>query len=153
VGAFRASIGFSDNGPNTLQSLGLTQYYVAGAPAGGSRRTWKRHDDPTLPICPPNAVGVGVGCAILSNGPQQPLPLIGGTEREVTAIRTLARAQFEYANGVEWYSLSGRISLDFQYGRDSSTLGDETLLALTQNASVNVPVLGIGGSNGLTPVP
>jgi pimeloyl-ACP methyl ester carboxylesterase len=153
VGAFRASIGFSDNGPNTLQSLGLTQYYVAGAPAGGPRRTWKRHDDATLPVCPPNVAGVGVGCAILDNGAQPPFALVWGTEREVTDIRTLARAQFEYANGVEWYYLSGRISLDFQYGRDSSVLGDETLLALTQNASVNVPVLGIGASNGLTPIP
>jgi pimeloyl-ACP methyl ester carboxylesterase len=152
VGAFRASIGFSDDGPNALQSIGLVQYYVAGAPAGGPRRTWKRHDDPTLPSCPPNVANAGVGCALLSNGPQQPFAFVWGVEREVTDIRTLARAQFEHANGVEWYYLSGRINLDFQYGRDSSVLGDESLLAITQNASVNVPVLGIGGSNGLTPI-
>ena len=52
-------------------------------------------------------------------------------------------------NGFEWYFLSGRVSLDFSYGNDSSSLGDESLLAITQNANVDIPVLGIGGTNGL----
>ena len=30
-------------------------------------------------------------------------------------------------------------------------LGDDTLLAVTQNAAVEIPVLAIGGSNGLAP--
>jgi hypothetical protein len=153
VGAFRASIGFSDNGPNTLQNIGVTTYYVAGAPTSGPRRAWRRHDDPAMPSCPPNSPAIGVGCALLDNGPQQPFAFVWGVEREVTDIRTLARLQFGHTNGVEWYYVSGRINLDFQYGRDSSALGDESLLAITQNSAVNVPVLGVGGSNGLTPVP
>ena len=55
------------------------------------------------------------------------------------------------ANGFEWYFLDGHVSLDFAYGNDSSSLGDESLLAITQNASMSKPVLGIGGGNGLTP--
>jgi hypothetical protein len=41
--------------------------------------------------------------------------------------------------------------MDFRFCNDSSALGDESLLAITQNANVDVPVLGIGGSNGLAP--
>jgi pimeloyl-ACP methyl ester carboxylesterase len=156
VGAFRASIGFSDDGQNSLASFGSpTTFYFASAPTG-PRRTWKRHDDPTLPTCPPSDPATSPGCATrflgLATDPARPEPPQWGQEREVTDIRTLARAQFEHTNGSEWYYLSGRVSLDLQYGRDSSALGDETLLAITQNASVNVPVLAIGGSNGLTPL-
>ena len=50
-----------------------------------------------------------------------------------------------------------RVSLDFEYGNDSSDLvaesvardGNEGPLVITQNANVDVPVLAIGGSNGL----
>jgi hypothetical protein len=45
------------------------------------------------------------------------------------------------------------VSLDQQFGRDSSSLGDESLLAVTQNANMDRPVLAIGGSNGLAPLP
>ena len=68
--------------------------------------------------------------------------------------------EFGKANGFEWYFVSGRVFLDFSYGNDSSGLVAESLLAdptdegplvVTQNANVDVPVLAIGGSNGLTP--
>jgi pimeloyl-ACP methyl ester carboxylesterase len=141
--AFRAGMGFSDNGPNFL-SLGI---YRALPATSGPLRTWKRFDDPTLPTCPPhlrneNPTG-GVGCALnytASSG-----------DREVTDIDTFLRTQFEVNNGFEWYFLDGHVSLDFAYGNDSSSLGDESLLAITRNAAVDIPVLGIGGSNGLTP--
>jgi pimeloyl-ACP methyl ester carboxylesterase len=142
--AFRAAMGFTDNGPNFFSS-GI--YRALPATSGGAYRTWKNFDDPTLPVCPPhlrneNTTG-GVGCAInLTANPG---------DREVSDINSFLRAQFEVNNGFEWYFLDGHVSLDFAYGNDSSSLGDETLLAITQNVSMSKPVLGIGGGNGLTP--
>jgi hypothetical protein len=72
-------------------------------------------------------------------------------EREVSDLDDVLAVNFGVGNFVEWYFVDGRVSLDFQYGRDSSALGDESLLAVTQNGSVDVPVLCIGGSNGLAP--
>lgn len=69
----------------------------------------------------------------------------------MTDLDDVLRLNFGAGNFVEWYFVDGRVSLDFQYGRDSSALGDESLLAVTQNANVDVPVLCIGGSNGLAP--
>jgi hypothetical protein len=65
-------------------------------------------------------------------------------------------------NGFEWYFASGRPFLDFAYGRDSSALvaealaldpGHEGPLVITRNAEVDLPVIAIGGSNGLAPEP
>ena len=106
------------------------------------------------------------GCAILDNGPPSDLndpnvsPKANGVEAEVTSIDDFLRTQFGKSNGFEWYFVSGRVNLDFQYGNDSGGIVAESLafdptnegpLVITQNASVDVPVLGIGGSNGLTP--
>ena len=145
--AFKASVGFSDDGPNGF--LGG----VLVAQSNGGLRHWKEYNDPTLPsvfgIPPCDPAGAtaanptGVSCAIVDNGPPR------GVEREVTDLTQIIRTQFFPDNAEEWYYLSGRPNLDFQYGRDSSSLGDESLLAVTQNANMNVPVLGIGGSNGL----
>ena len=63
------------------------------------------------------------------------------------------------SNFIEWYFGSGRPNLDGSFGYDSSALvaesvaanGTEGPLVLTQNANVDVPVLCIGGSNGLAP--
>jgi pimeloyl-ACP methyl ester carboxylesterase len=155
IGAFRASAGFSDNA-NNLKFLfqGVDFFYFMTNPPAGQVRQWKNFDDPTLPACPPNVVDVGVGCALLNNGPQPAgAGIVWGQEREVTDIEDLARLQFTNGNFAEWYYLSGRVSLDQQFGRDSSSLGNESLLAVTQNANMNRPVLAIGGSNGLTQVP
>ena len=146
---FNAHLGFSDDGFNQLVDLGFGEVYVAQPPASGALRRWKDYDDPTLPVCPPrardeNAIQ-GTGCAI---------DLVSdATDRETTPVANFARSQFEVNNGFEWYFLAGRLSLDFAFGNDSSSLGDESLLAITQNAHVDVPVLGIGGSQGLTPSP
>jgi hypothetical protein len=152
VGAFRASVGFTDDGTN-FWSVTPDQdgFYLTFANAG--LRTWKNYDDPTLPVCPPATFNVSPGCALRSNGPKDAVaPLVWGNEREVTDIEALAKLQFTNGNFAEWYYLAGRQSLDGQYGRDSSSLGDESLLAITQNASMDKPVLAIGGSNGLTPL-
>ncbi len=173
-GAFRASMGFTDDGPNGFQGRGLPPFsdlpfYVAGD--NGGLRTWKEFDDPTLPTCPPGDEAVSPGCAILDNGPpsdptlpaSEDPPRVNGVEREVTPMDAFVQTQFGRLNGFEWYFASGRPNLDFSYGRDSSALVAEHLatvdsahegpLVITQNASVDVPVIAIGGSNGLTPEP
>ena len=168
VAAFSASLGFSDNGPNTLLALtGFVPFYLAGPGDGGALRQWRGIDDPALPVCAPGvdpAVGpAGRGCAIIDNGPPAPpgtTPRRNGLEREVTSIVDFVRTQFGKANGMEWYFVDGRVTQDFQYGNDSSALvaeallatpGDEGPLRITQQAGVDVPVLAIGGTNGLTP--
>lgn len=164
--AFRASLGFSDDGENVLRTDFATPFYQALE--NGALRTWKEFDDATLPSCPPNQEDVSPGCALLDNGPpsdpnapsQPPRP--NGPEREVTSIDTFALTQFGKLNGFEWYFAAGRPNLDFLYGRDSSALvaehlaqdpGHEGPLVITQNAAVDVPMIAIGGSNGLTPEP
>jgi pimeloyl-ACP methyl ester carboxylesterase len=87
-------------------------------------------------------------------------PLTWGLESEVTSLDDLLQVQIFDSNFIEWYFLSGRPGLDGQYGLDSSALvaesvtehGDEGPLVITQNASMDVPVLCIGGSNGLAPL-
>lgn len=168
ISAFSASLGFTDDGPNTWSTLpGLAPFYLAGPGDGGAQRTWRSFDDPALPVCPagqsPPVGPAGRGCAIIDNGPPglpgDP-PRQNGLEREVTAITDFLQTQFGKANGFEWYFVDGRVSQDFSYGNDSSALVAEALAAdptdegplrITQNASVDVPVLAIGGSNGLAP--
>jgi hypothetical protein len=167
IGAFRASLGFSDNGANTFTNIaGFSPFYLAGPASVGPRRTWKEFDDPSLPSCPPNVFNVSPGCALLDNGPPSdpgdPLapPRANGREVEVTSLTDFFMTQFGKGNGFEWYFASGRPNLDFGYGNDSSGLvagalaanpAHEGPLVITQNAAVDVPVLAIGGSNGLTP--
>jgi hypothetical protein len=169
IGAFRASLGFSDNGPNTLTALpGFAPFYLAGPAPGGARRQWKEFDDPTLPSCPPNVANVSPGCALLDNGPpSDPAnpaapPRNWGREVETTSLTDFFLTQVGKGNGFEWYFASGRPNLDFAYGRDASGLVAQALavdpsnegpLVVTQNANVDVPVLAIGGSNGLAPEP
>ena len=156
VAAFRASAGFSSNGPNQFVAglFGGPPFYIAG-PSSSGVRTWQDFDDPDLPTCPPNDPTVSPGCAIQDLGPRPAPtdpPRNWGVEAEVTSLDDVLHVQFENGNFVEWYFVSGRVNLDFSYGRDSSTLGDESLLALTQNASMDKPVLCIGGSHGLAPL-
>lgn len=161
--AFRASLGFSDDGVNAYAPAGggLGEFYIRQPNA--DVRTWKDFDDPTLPSCPPNTFNRTPGCALVNNG-ARPLPTatprIWGNEVEVTSLDDILAIQTADSNFVEWYFLSGRSNLDGSYGVDSSALvaesvaatGSEGPLVLTQNANVNVPVLCIGGSNGLAPL-
>jgi pimeloyl-ACP methyl ester carboxylesterase len=145
--AFRATMGFSDNGRN----LPFSGAYIAQIPRSGALRSWKDFNDATLPVCEPGGTtlpNVRSGCAINTD------PSLGGDprDREVTPINNFLRSQYETNNGFEWYFADGRVSTDFRFCNDSSALGDESLLAITQNANVDIPVLGIGGSNGLAPV-
>lgn len=160
---FRASLGFSADGRNLYSPPGgaFAAFYVAQPNA--DLRRWIDYDDPALPSCPPNPFNVTPGCALLNNGPR-PLPTATpvnwGNEVEVTSLDDILEIQALPSNFVEWYFLAGRSNLDGSYGIDSSALvaqsvaatGNEGPLVLTQNANVNVPVLGIGGSNGLAPL-
>jgi hypothetical protein len=144
IGAFRASFGFSSNGPNDwkpdgLPAFGGLPYYQTRLrrPPDTDIRRWQDYDDPALPVCPPAVVDVSPGCAIR------------GDHVEPTDIRDLMATLFGLQNFAEWYFVSGRPNLDFAFGRDSSALGDESLLAVTQNANVDVPVLAIGATHGL----
>jgi hypothetical protein len=159
--AFSASFGFSDNAGNAINPFAplLTGDFLIADPGEPTLRTWKDFDDPTLPTCPPNdpapAIGSGdVGCAVIDHGPEpgpgEP-PAVWGVEREVTDAGVLIRTLYETGNASEWYFTSGRPFLDLAYGRDSSALGAPELLNVSQNASVDVPVLAIGASNGLAP--
>jgi pimeloyl-ACP methyl ester carboxylesterase len=148
--SFRTSLGFSDDGTN-FYVPSLDAYIPQGQ---GTPRLWKEFDDPTLPTCPPAVQAVSPGCAILDNGPRPgptDPPQVWGLEREVSDLDDLLRLLFTNGNLSEWYFVGPRASLDFRFGRDSTSLGDESLLAVTQNANVDVPVVCIGGSNGLTP--
>ncbi len=165
ISAFRASIGFSDNGPNTFLpgGAGLLPFYLAGpANDGSGLRTWIDYDEVDETCVDPT---VSPGCAIVDNGPpslpSDPFPKTNGVEREVSSLQDFLLTQFGKANGFEWYFVDRRVSLDFEYGNDSSALvaesvardGTEGPLVITQNANVDVPVLAIGGSNGLAPEP
>ena len=161
--AFRASLGFSGDGLNLYSPAGggFGAFYVSRPNA--DLRRWTDYDDPALPSCPPNTFNRTPGCALLNNGPR-PLPnatpVNWGNEVEVTSLDDVLEIQALPSNFVEWYFLAGRSNLDGAYGVDSSALvaqsvaatGNEGPLVLTQNANVNVPVLGIGGSNGLAPL-
>lgn len=166
--AFSASFGWSDNGPNSFLTLpGFVPFYLAGPGDGSALRAWRGFEDPALPVCALGddpAVGPGGrGCAINDNGaPSGPgeSPRVNGVEREVTSIQDFLKTQFGKANGLEWYFVDGRVSQDFQYGNDSSALVSEALavdpadegpLRVTQQGGMDVPVIAIGGSNGLTP--
>lgn len=157
VSTLAGSYGFSDNGPNFYAALpGFTPFLLANAAPGGVLRNWKDYDDPTLPTCPPNSptAADGIGCAIQDRGPRPAPtdpPARWGVTREVSSLAQLLRDQFGATNFLEWYYLTGRITLDLSYGRDASSLGDESRLAVTQNATMDKPVLCIGGSNGLAP--
>jgi len=169
--AFSASMGFSADGSNVvnpIQNLVPGEFYVALDE--GTTRSWINYDsprfDPSHPdplTCPPIDPPpfpvfmedvAETGCAIIDNGPKpgpgEP-PAQWGLEREVTDIGVLIRSLFETGNASEWYFVSGRPGLDLAFGRDSSALGRPDLLNITRNAEVDVPVLAIGGSNGLTP--
>jgi pimeloyl-ACP methyl ester carboxylesterase len=171
--AFSASMGFSadhQNFVNPFADFGFEGDFYVGLTQPGVPRTWINYDSPRFdsadpdpltcpPILPPpfpdaELGDVGTGCAIIDNGPEPGPgdPIAGwGVEREVTDIRVLLRTLYETGNASEWYFNSGRPDLDLAFGRDSSALGAPALLNVSQNANVDVPVLAIGGSNGLTP--
>lgn len=167
--AFSASMGFSANGSNAVNPFAAFLPGEFLVPIDeGIVRDWTNFDSPRFepgavdpltcpPIAPPpfpSAADMATGCAIIDNGPRpgpSDPPARWGMEREVTDIDVFVRTLFQNGNASEWYFVDGRPGLDLVFGRDSSSLGRPDLLNVTQNANVDVPVLAIGGSNGLTP--
>jgi cysteine-rich repeat protein len=149
IGAFRASFGFSDNGPNTM-FLGLV---VPGAAFSDPYRLWINFDQPQP------------AAAIPHNGP--PTATLGdtwGQEKEVSSIGRFFPALF--AGDIDfgdWYFPSSGLSVTSELNGGGGGFGglDSTPLSvgrnrpdienLTQASAVNIPVIAIGASNGLTP--
>lgn len=152
--AFRASMGFSDDGTNGFVP-GLGAFVPAVLPPGSPPRSWKDFDDPTLPTCPPGTLDDGTGCAIRDLGPKPgpgEAPRAWGLQREVSDLDDVLSTLFGDSNFSEWYFVSGRVDTDFEFfGRFSNQLFDESLIAITQLRRINRPFLAIGGSNGLAP--
>ena len=148
VSAFRASLGFSNNGPNQL-FLGLV---VPGAAFLDPYRLWIDIDQPQPAAAIPN------------NGPPSAtLSQVWGQEKEVTNMNRFFPVLFTGAVDFgDWYFSSSGLSTTSELNPPGAFGGlDTTPLSvgrnrpdienLTQVAAINVPVIGFGGSNGLTP--
>jgi cysteine-rich repeat protein len=148
VAAFRASLGFSNNGPNNAL-LGLV---VPGAAFSDPYRVWIDIDQ-TQPIQ-----------ALPNNGaPTATLSKVWGQEKEITSLPRFLPALFAGATDFgDWYFPSAGLSTTVELtpagafgGLDSTPLsigrGRPDIENLTQIANVDIPVISFGGSNGLTP--
>ena len=148
IGAFRASLGYSDNGPNDT-FLGLV---VPGFAFSDPYRLWINIDQPQ-----PSK-------AIPHNGfPTAMLDKVWGQEKEVTRLDhffpNLFAGETDFG---DWYFAGSGLSVTSELdpagafgGLDSTPLsvgrGRPDIENLTQASAVNVPVICFGGSNGLTP--
>jgi pimeloyl-ACP methyl ester carboxylesterase len=104
------------------------------------------------------------GPAFRDNGPAPTeLPAgVWGVEREPTRFDRLLDLFIEEANFLDWYFPSSGLTVtEGLLGLDSSALsldpplgrGRRDIENLTQAANIDIPVIGLGGSNGLTTVP
>jgi len=121
----------------------------APGPVVGGLTTWLDSSEP-MPAS-----------AIPNNGPQPTTLPAGrwGNEKEVTRLdRMLGTFVAGDTNFSDWYyPSSGLSTTSGLVGLDSTPLsvgrGRRDIENLTQAASIDIPVIGFGGSNGLTPVP
>lgn len=149
VAAFRASLGFSNDGLNNI-FLGL----VLPAPSGTNPyRQWINIDQPQPAAAIPN------------NGPAtSTLSHDWGQEKEVTSLNRFFPVLF--AGGTDfgdWYFPASGLSVTSDLDPPSPAFGglDSSALSvgrnrpdienLTQAPNINIPVIAFGGSNGLTP--
>ncbi len=149
IAAFRASIGYSNDGPNTPFIGGLI---LPQAAFGDPYRLWINIDEPQPSQAIPN------------NGfPTSNLAKVWGQEKEVTNLDRFLPSLFAGDTDFgDWYFPSSGLSVTSELD-GSATFGglDSTPLSvgrnrpdienLTQVAAVNVPVIAFGGTNGLTP--
>lgn len=148
VSAFRASFGYSNNGPNSML-LGLV---VPGAAFSDPYRVWIDSDQPQPAIAIPN------------NGPATAtLSQVWGQEKEVTNMHRFFPVFFTGAVDFgDWYFPSSGLSITSELnpagvfgGLDSTPLSvgrnRPDIENLTQAAAIDIPVIAFGGSNGLTP--
>ena len=128
----------------------------AEGPEVAGLATWLDIDEAaSFPLCP------GDDCVTPDNGPA-PTDLPGpvwGVERESIRFERLVRTFFSGGtNFTDWYYPSAGLSVTSGLpSLDSSALsvgrGRRDIDNVTQAAAIDVPVIGFGGSNGLTPVP
>ena len=148
VSAFRASLGFSNDGANLIL-FGL----VSPQPSTvNPYRVWINSDQPQPVAATPN------------NGPPTAsLSQVWGQEKEVTNLNRFFPVLFsgEMDFG-DWYFTSSGLSTTNELNPPSAFGGlDSTALSvgrnrpdienLTQAAAINIPVIAFGGSNGLVP--
>jgi len=149
VSSFRASLGYSNNGPNVSPFPG----FLLGLEASSDPyRVWINIDEPQPSQAIPN------------NGfPSANLGQDWGQEKEVTSLNRFFPSLF--AGGTDfgdWYFPSAGLSVTSELnagntfgGLDSTPLsvgrGRSDIENLTQAGAINVPVICFGGSNGLTP--
>lgn len=148
VAAFRASFGYSNNGPNNV----LFGLVVPGPAFSDPYRLWINSDQPQPPQAIPN------------NGPPTAtLSQVWGQEKEVTDLNRFFPVLF--AGGTDfgdWYFASSGLSVTSELnppgvfgGLDSTPLSigrnRPDIENLTQAAAIDIPVIAFGGSNGLTP--
>ena len=148
IGAFRASLGYSNNGPNPV-AFGLV---VPGAAFTDPYRLWINIDEPQPPQAIPN------------NGfPTATLSKVWGQEKEVTRLAHFFPNLFAGASDFgDWYFAASGLSVTSELnpagvfgGLDSTPLsvgrGRPDIENLTQASAIDIPVIAFGGSNGLTP--
>jgi len=142
-----ASMGFSDNGPNT----DMGGFLLAGTSTRDPYRYWKGIDA-TMPAA-----------AMPNNGPAVDPYLINGQEKEITTMgNMLAMLRTGDRNIGDWYFPYSGLLLTwdgqpefFTDGLDSTALsvtrGRPDIDNLTLGAQINIPIIAFGGSNGIDP--
>ena len=145
LGAFVDDDGFvSSAAPFVRTSVG------AAGPTVGGLNTWQHLGEGPMPAS-----------ALVDNGPA-PTTLPGvewGVEREVTRMDRLIDTFFAgQSNFTDWYYPSGGLSTTSGLpSLDSSALSvgrsRPDIVNITEAANINIPVICVGASNGLTSVP
>ncbi len=132
----------------------------APGPPGNPPRQWLDVDEAAqFPPCP------GTSCATPDNGPAPtslPAPVWGVEQEAIRLDRPVPTFYVGETNFTDWYYPSSGLSVtQGLLGLDSTPLsldpplgrGRRDMENLTQAAAIDIPVIGFGGSNGLTPVP
>jgi hypothetical protein len=127
----------------------------AEGPVVDGLATWLDVDEAAaFPPCP------GAGCVTPDNGPKPTTSdgALWGVEREVIRMERLTRTLYEgETNFTDWYYPSSGLGVTQGLpSLDSSALsigrGRRDIDNATQAASIDVPVIAFGGSNGLAPI-
>ncbi len=151
VAAFRASLGYSTNGSNVSIPLFPGVLIPAAATLPEPYRVWipAQEEQPTI--------------AVPDNGsPGFDPNRENGQEVEATFMETMfALLRSGENNFGDWYFPSAGLSTTgtsvFSSGLDSTPLsvtrGRPDIENLTEAAGINIPIIALGGTNGLTPTP
>jgi cysteine-rich repeat protein len=148
--SFQASMGFSNNGPNT--DLG---FFLPGVAPNDPYRLWSDIDR-TMPPA-----------ALFDHGAPAGAFDVNGVEAEVTPIgNVLTMVRTGDRNIGDWYFAASGLGVTaellvgvggFTGGLDSTELsvgrGRPDIENLTEGANIDIPIICFGGSNGISPTP